>query len=393
MRIAYTLIIICLFPLGLRAQFVINRSGNWTDSNPPTTPWQGGVPASTVNDMVTMDDGFNVTVIGTDNITSGSLTTGNNNTLTVQPGGTLTLGDMSNMRDLTAGTSMTITVQNNGTIIIWGNLIVNTSLIIAIQGPNGKIIIKGNVSLADDASLTVNGDLEVDGSFTAGMNTNVTVGSPGSISVYGPTTVGAGSNVIGSGSFHTYGGCTGPGTFCSTAPVQLIFFGAEPTTQGVKLSWSTASELNVDSYIAEKSIDGRSFSEITTVPGHGTATERNDYTAFDTRPSLGKNYYRLTEVDLDGTRHTFRVVEVDYTGGKGMTLYPNPISGGQITLELNFVPESDVLVSIVDLRGKVLTEFVFRESTTTVPLQLAGGIYVMTVRSGDFRSVNRVAVK
>lgn len=392
MRIIYLLLIVFL-PLGVSAQFEIYRSGNWTDASPVTTPWLAGIPASTINDNVTMDDGFNVTVAGTDNIASGSITTGNTNTLAVQPGGLLTLGDMSNSRSLNAGTSMTITVQNNGTIIIWGDLNVSTSLIVAIQGPNGKIIIKGNVTLADDASLTVNGDLEVDGSFTAGMNTNVTVGTPGSISVFGPTSVGPGSNVIGSGSFHTYGGCTGPGTFCSTAPVQLIFFTAEPTTQSIKFNWSTASELNVDYFVVEKSVDARTFTEIATVAGHGTSTVRNDYSAEDEKPTLGIFYYRLTEVDQDKSIHHFTTVEINYSGAKSLNIFPNPATGGQVTFELNFSPESDVVVSIVDTRGATLAEFRLNKPTMTLPLQLTSGVYVVMMRSSDFRTVSRLAVK
>jgi hypothetical protein len=385
MRTVYVWIIVCLLPLYGQAQKEISSSGNWTDPG----PWALGVPANGPTDSVVMDNSTAITIQASQNISSGSIASGNNNTITVDPSGELQVGDSLHSQNISAGTSMAI-VANNGVIIIWGNLVVNTSLAITIQAPSGAIIIKGNLIMANNASIVVNGNLVVDGSFSGGTNTNVTVN--GTISVYGPTSVVSGS-VIGSGHFSTYGGCSGPPSFCSTLPVELLFFTAEPTTKSVILNWATASELNFDYFILEKSSDAKVFTEMTTVTGHGTSLVRNDYSAEDEKPELGITYYRLTEVDLDRTTHMLSMIEVNYTGEKMLTIFPNPVIDGQVTFQLNFTPESNVTVSIVDITGIIRSQFVLQETSLTVPNSLTSGIYLVTVQAGDFKSVNRMLVK
>jgi Secretion system C-terminal sorting domain len=394
-------ILLFALPLGLQAQKTINASGNWTSSG----SWLGGVPANGPTDDVTMLSGTAITIQAAENVSSGAIDAGNNNTLTVDPSGDLQVGDAGNSRDLTAGTSMAI-VANNGTITIWGDLIVNNSLALTIQGPSGSIIIKHNVILADGASLIVNGTLIVEGDFTGGLNTNVTVGAGGAIGVSGTLTVGVGSHVnlnctsyspdVNCGVFHAHAcGAGTPAAFCSSLPVELISFNAESASGKIKLNWATASEINFDYFIVEKSSDGKLFTEMASVPSGKTPKIRTDYALDDKNPVLGRSYYRLTEVDLDRSVHSLRIIGVNYTGGKTLHVFPNPVTNGQLNFELNFVPvpEKEVTISIVDLRGTLLSEFVLGEQRVTVPVQLPTGIYAVMLRSSDFRSVSKLVVK
>ena len=300
-----------------------------------------------------------------------------------------------------------VITANDGIITIWGNLIVNNSLIVSIQGPNGAIIIKGNVQMANGASLTVNGTLEVDGNFTGGNSTGVTVGAGGGLDIRGQLTVGPGSHVnldcdftpgpTNCGTFHAHS-CAGDANsqaFCSTAglPVTLLYFKAQPQVSTVKLSWATASELNFDYFLIEKSRDGIIYEEMSSVQGSGNSRERLEYTIEDQRPLLGKSYYRLTEVDLDRSVHHLRIVEVNYFAEKSISFYPNPVVDGQLNFELNFVPATVMAVSIVDLRGVVLSEFVIDKKNISLPLQLTSGVYLVNIRSAEYKSVSKLIVK
>jgi hypothetical protein len=269
-------------------------------------------------------------------------------------------------------------------------LVNSSNLTLTITVP-GHIIVKGDLIVADHASFTVNGDLEVDGAFTGGDFTNVTVN--GNIFVYGPTTVGASSNVIGGGHFHTYGGCSGPSSFCNTSPVELIYFNGEAMTDQVQLSWATASELNFDYFLVEKSTDGKIFNELGTVTGHGTSTVKNSYSLDDRDPHIGRTYYRLTEVDMDHTKSQLRWIAVDYTGDRGVSLFPNPATGGKVTVRLNFVPKGPVAITVLDLRGVVLSEFTVHEIETEVPVQPTVGTYLVRLNSTEFNSVQRLIVR
>ena len=95
-------------------------------------------------------------------------------------------------------------------------------------------------------------------------------------------------------------------------PVELLFFDAEVMNYGVQLSWATASELNHESMIIERSIDGREFESIGEIKGEGNTQSLSNYQFMDYYPESGKNYYRLRQIDLDGSEAIFNVVSVQW---------------------------------------------------------------------------------
>ena len=97
--------------------------------------------------------------------------------------------------------------------------------------------------------------------------------------------------------------------FLSTPlPIELLSF--EGTTIGTKnnLTWSTASELNNDHFVLDRSSDGIIFSSIASLPGAGNSQQVTHYSLLDEHPIQGTNYYRLQQVDFDGTSTYSQVV-------------------------------------------------------------------------------------
>ena len=87
-------------------------------------------------------------------------------------------------------------------------------------------------------------------------------------------------------------------------PVQLTAFVAEPLgASAVQLRWSTAQEVHNREFVVQRSADGRNFIGISHVPGHGTSFTPQSYTYDDRQlpANLSRLYYRLQQVDLDGT--------------------------------------------------------------------------------------------
>ncbi len=95
-------------------------------------------------------------------------------------------------------------------------------------------------------------------------------------------------------------------------PVELTSFSAVKLTNGVKLSWTTASEINNSGFDIERSSNNKSFNKIAFIPGHGTSTEALSYSYVDNSQS-GKTYYRLKQVDFDGSFNYSKTVEVNST--------------------------------------------------------------------------------
>ena len=151
--------------------------------------------------------------------------------------------------------------------------------------------------------------------------------------------------------------------------------------------------MNVAYFTIEKSNDGESFYEIGQVEGHGTSKVRQDYSFADETPTFGRAYYRLTEGDYDARQIHLKVIAINFTVAKVANVYPNPVTNGQLNIDLNFVPENEVLVSIVDLRGVTLSEFNLNKQNVTIPLQVSAGMYLLMVKSNDFKSTRRILVK
>ena len=88
-----------------------------------------------------------------------------------------------------------------------------------------------------------------------------------------------------------------------TLPIELSsFIAMVEATDRVRLDWTTLSERNNDHFLMERSRDGQDFEAIGRVLGAGTSAQEVRYTFTDHDPDAGSlNYYRLTQVDMDGT--------------------------------------------------------------------------------------------
>jgi len=94
---------------------------------------------------------------------------------------------------------------------------------------------------------------------------------------------------------------------CSSAlPVELTYFDGDCN----HLYWTTASEHNSDYFIIESTLDGVNWTQVSEkIPAAGNSQEENTYTTqIHSRNHL--QYYRLVQVDFDGTRNEYNVISI-----------------------------------------------------------------------------------
>lgn len=134
-------------------------------------------------------------------------------------------------------------------------------------------------------------------------------------------------------------------------PVELSLFEAAATDKSVLINWATALEEDVDFFHLERSADGVNFTTLEEVVAGRNGRAGSAYRVADDRPAPGINYYRLTTVDLDGTRHTEGVRTVTFRGttGEGITLYPNPVAD---RLTVSFRGAANI--TVVDALGRTV---------------------------------------
>jgi len=145
--------------------------------------------------------------------------------------------------------------------------------------------------------------------------------------------------------------------FGTALPIELISFTADATEKGNVCQWVTASEVNNAYFILERSYDGENFVKIAQVNGYGagTTTETREYSFTDEDPCNGVVYYKLRQVDIDGTESSSDIIALNCLKTKdALSVYPNP---ARSSISYSFFEESDgvINVQIVDMYGKIVS--------------------------------------
>jgi hypothetical protein len=181
-----------------------------------------------------------------------------------------------------------------------------------------------------------------------------------------------------------------PLTGTAPLPVTLLQFTAARQGSAVAVAWATATEKNSAYFQVERSADGHRFTAIGRVEAQGTSTSRHAYAALDAKPLAGLSYYRLRQVDLDGTVAYSPTVAVRFEGGQqapGLVAYPNPATGQGFQLLASNLGSTGGTVTVFDNVGRaVLTQAVAADAveTTVQPKRpLAAGLYFVTWQTAD----------
>lgn len=120
-------------------------------------------------------------------------------------------------------------------------------------------------------------------------------------------------------------------------PIDLAYFKAKRKACKVALNWETASETNNSHFEIEHSMNVVDFSLIKTIEAVGNSTIQQPYSAEHQSPQKGVNYYRLKQVDIDGSFSYSKLQAVNLSDcfSEEMIVYPNPSNQGDIQVQIN----------------------------------------------------------
>ena len=172
------------------------------------------------------------------------------------------------------------------------------------------------------------------------------------------------------------------GSVCDALPVIVSNYTASLKLDGtVSIAWTTATEVNNNRFIVEKSIDRSTYSTIATVLANNT----NTYSVIDAKPFEGTNYYRLIQIDNEGTKQVFGVKAVVVSSiNKGITVYPNPLNGTKFIVNLGKTGAGKNEVQLLNGVGMVFYSGTYmavgKELEITLPSKPATGIYLLRVK-------------
>lgn len=164
-------------------------------------------------------------------------------------------------------------------------------------------------------------------------------------------------------------------------PVTLISFEGACEAGMVRLSWQTSMELNNDFFVAEKSTDAKVWMPVDTIEG---GNEPGSYSCVDERPATPLSYYRLKQVDTDGTFAYSRLIHVLGCAGetRAVAIYPNPTDTG---IYLAMENGEGTEYEIYNLKGILLRRDRVRSGKTYIDMRAwVTGAYFLRVTQNKY---------
>lgn len=184
-------------------------------------------------------------------------------------------------------------------------------------------------------------------------------------------------------------------------PISLSSFDVtQHETNKVKITWVTASELNNAYFSLERSANGIDFEMINEQEGAGTSTVASSYQYIDKNPLPGINYYRLKQVDFDGT-FTYgpvKKISLSQTANNenpllNITVYPNPTTG-VINIKNISTLNHLITIKIYDVSGQLIKQL-SSNMGDNLQVDLTGhtpGIYMLNFTDQNNHSFNKQIV-
>lgn len=160
----------------------------------------------------------------------------------------------------------------------------------------------------------------------------------------------------------------------SALPISLLSFEAYSEADHHFLTWKTAQEHNNDYFDIERSEDGYNFTKIGSLKGAGTTDEMQIYTFKDYTRFHFVHYYRLKQVNIDGTLGYSAKQKVYHYLENIIDILPNPCVDRLYIL--NMPPQTIAHISIVNAEGRVMMSRFVEQNEIDLE-DLPAGVYFL----------------
>lgn len=133
----------------------------------------------------------------------------------------------------------------------------------------------------------------------------------------------------------------------SPTPVKFGNLKAAQTSSGINLQWSNLTETDVESYTLERSSNGRNFATLFQLAASKNHGGKADYQLLDASPLNGTNFYRIKAIETNGKTVYSDIARISIGAGKTLlNLYPNPVKGNFIGVQINNLPAGKYVIKI-----------------------------------------------
>jgi hypothetical protein len=181
-------------------------------------------------------------------------------------------------------------------------------------------------------------------------------------------------------------------------PVTLLYFDVKPNGNTVDIQWSTATEFNNDYFIVQRSQNNLHYEDIVKVDGAGTSTILKNYFTVDQNPYTGMSYYRLKQVDYNGSYKYSSIIPVEFNAEIVFDVFPS-ISFGDFNMIFSGQKDKELRCVVLDLLGKKYysTVYMLENDVNIIPINLSGkvapGLYTVVVSNNQQTFSKRIVVQ
>jgi len=165
----------------------------------------------------------------------------------------------------------------------------------------------------------------------------------------------------------------------SVLPIELLSFTPQCLGNNGLIRWVTASEINNSHFIIQRSDNGVDYSDIAQIQGSGNSTQLTEYSYIDTQKPDGLVYYRLKQVDFDGTENSFSPKSLNCVNKtEELKVIPNPF---REKISVVGLLTDDAQLEIFNAEGaRVVSNTIHQTTSAEIDLSfLQPGMYLLKV--------------
>ncbi|HXC04867.1 MAG TPA: T9SS type A sorting domain-containing protein [Bacteroidia bacterium] len=165
----------------------------------------------------------------------------------------------------------------------------------------------------------------------------------------------------------------------------------------VTLTWITRTETNSATFLIEKSEDALLFDVVAKMDAAGNTSSGKSYSYTDPGTSSGTGYYRITEIDKNGSVSYQKILEVTCLSKPAEPVLNLYAAHGGIYVSINSPDDESYVITAFDLNGREIKRYVVPasagENNVVLSFPYAPGIYLFRIESSTHQYSRKAFVQ
>lgn len=185
--------------------------------------------------------------------------------------------------------------------------------------------------------------------------------------------------------------CSNVATVNFTCPLPVHFISTSVNKEGL-IQWKTSWEKDNAYFEVEKKLGNGGFEFIGRVSGSGTTTNVGNYEWLDQSVSFGTSYYRIKQVDFDGSSSYSEIfsLHLSATSLETIKVYPNP-NQGSFTIATGV--EEEIEYELSNTLGQIINKGEVNFIKDFNLMDYAKGIYFVTLSNDSEKRIVKLIIE